>query len=70
VAVNQVGSVLFFMAGLAAYTRPATSTVIDLGVVNWGTFLGALCFVVGGVVQSFDRPRPSAPPVSSSAAAS
>ena len=59
VAVNQVGSVLFFLAGLAAYTRPGTSTVIDLGVVNWGTFLGALCFVVGGVIQAFDRPEAS-----------
>ncbi len=59
VAVNQVGSVLFFLAGLAAYTRPSTSTVIDLGVVNWGTFLGALCFVAGGVIQAFDRPEAS-----------
>ena len=59
VAVNQVGSVLFFLAGLAAYTRPSTSTVINLGVVNWGTFLGALCFVAGGVIQAFDRPEAS-----------
>ena len=57
VAVNQVGSVLFFLAGLAAYTRPATSTAVNLGVANWGTFLGAVCFVIGGVVQSFDRPE-------------
>ena len=57
VAVNQVGSVLFFLAGLAAYTRPATSTAVDLGVANWGTFLGAVCFVIGGVVQAFDKPE-------------
>ena len=57
VAVNQVGSVLFFLAGLAAYTRPATSTAVNLGLANWGTFLGALCFVVGGVVQAFDKPE-------------
>ncbi len=56
VFVNQVGSVLFFLAGLAAYTQPATSTAVDLGVANWGTFLGAVCFVIGGVVQSFDKP--------------
>jgi hypothetical protein len=56
VFVNQVGSVLFFVAGLAAYTRPATSTAVDLAVANWGTFLGAVCFVAGGVVQAFDRP--------------
>ncbi len=57
VAVNQVGSVLFFLAGVAAYTRPATSSVISLGVVNWGTFLGAACFVIGGVAQAFERPE-------------
>jgi hypothetical protein len=57
VAVNQVGSVLFFLAGVAAYTRPVSSTAVDLDLVNWGTFLGALCFVVGGVVQAFDKPE-------------
>ena len=57
VAVNQVGSVLFFLAGVAAYTRPATSTAVNLDIVNWGTFLGALCFVIGGVVQAFDKPE-------------
>ena len=56
VAVNQLGSVLFFLAGLAAFVRPATSTAVDLGLVNWGTFAGAVCFVVGGVLQLFERP--------------
>jgi hypothetical protein len=58
VAVNQIGSVLFFLAGLAAFTRPATSAVVDAGLVNWGTFGGAVCFVVGGVMQLFERPAP------------
>jgi hypothetical protein len=56
VAVNQVGSVLFFLAGLAAFVRPATSEEVDAGLVNWGTFAGALCFVLGGVLQAFERP--------------
>ena len=59
VAVNQLGSVLFFLAGLAAFVRPATSTEINTGLVNWGTFAGALCFAVGGVIQAFDRPTPT-----------
>ena len=59
VAVNQLGSVLFFLAGLAAFTRPATSSAIDVGLVNWGTFAGALCFAVGGVIQAFDTPTPT-----------
>ena len=56
VAVNQFGSVLFFLAGLAAFVRPATSEVWNVGIVNWGTFIGALCFAVAGVMQLFERP--------------
>lgn len=57
VAVNQVGSILFFLAGIAAFTRPATSTVLNAGLVNWGTFAGAVCFAVGGLLQMFERPQ-------------
>jgi hypothetical protein len=53
--------VLFFLAGLAAYTRPVTSEAVNLGLVNWGTFLGALCFVAGGVLQAFERPTQESP---------
>ncbi len=56
VAVNQLGSVLFFLAGLAAFVRPATSAALDAGLVNWGTFAGAVCFAIGGAVQLFDKP--------------
>jgi hypothetical protein len=56
VAVNQVGSILFFLAGIAAFTRPTTSEAIDVGLVNWGTFSGAVCFALGGVIQSLDTP--------------
>jgi hypothetical protein len=58
VAVNQVGSVLFFLAGIAAFTRPSTSTAVDVGLVNWGTFAGAVCFVIGGLIQTFEKPTP------------
>jgi hypothetical protein len=56
VAVNQLGSVLFFLAGVAAFTRPATSTAINLGLVDWGTFAGAVCFVIGGALQLLEHP--------------
>jgi hypothetical protein len=59
VAVNQVGSILFFLAGIAAFTRPATSSAVDIGLVNWGTFAGAVCFAIGGVIQLFDKPTPT-----------
>ncbi|MBV9831909.1 MAG: hypothetical protein JOZ82_09960 [Marmoricola sp.] len=56
VAVNQLGSVLFALAGLAAFTRPATSQVLNEELVDWGTFAGAACFVIAGVLQVFERP--------------
>jgi len=59
IAVNQLGSILFFLAGLAAFIRPATDQVIDAGLVNWGTFAGAACFALAGVVQAFDTPTPT-----------
>ena len=51
VAINQLGSVLFFLAGLAAFVRPATSEAVNVGLVNWGTFAGAVCFAVAGIIQ-------------------
>jgi len=59
VAVNQFGSVLFFLAGIAAFTRPATSRELDTALVNWGTFAGAVCFAIGGALQAFDSPHPT-----------
>lgn len=56
VAINQVGSVLFFLAGVAAYTRPATSVAANIDIANWGTFLGAVCFAIGGVMQLSEKP--------------
>jgi uncharacterized membrane protein SirB2 len=49
--VNQLGSFLFILAGLAAYIRPATLAPVNVALVNWGTFAGAVCFAVAGVVQ-------------------
>lgn len=57
--VNQAGSVLFFLAGLAAFVRPASAEVVNAQIVNWGTFAGALCFAAAGVVQAFDTPHAS-----------
>ncbi|WP_405014838.1 hypothetical protein [Kitasatospora sp. NBC_01539] len=56
VAVNQLGSALFMVSAIAAFTRPGTGSVVDTGVANWGTLVGALCFSLGGVLQLFERP--------------
>ena len=56
VAINQIGSILFMVSALAAFIRPATDSVVNVDVANWGTLLGAACFAAGGVMQAFDRP--------------
>lgn len=56
VAVNQLGSVLFMISALAAYTRPATGSLVNADIANWGTLLGAGCFSAGGLLQLFERP--------------
>jgi hypothetical protein len=62
VAVNQLGSVLFMISALAAFTRPETSSAINVDVANWGTLAGALCFSFGGVMQALERPASAPPP--------
>ncbi|MBL1110633.1 hypothetical protein JK361_39885 [Streptomyces sp. 5-8] len=56
VAVNQFGSVLFMISALAAYTRPATGSLLSADVANWGTLTGALCFSAAGVLQLHEHP--------------
>ncbi|WP_416982662.1 hypothetical protein [Streptomyces sp. T028] len=56
VAVNQFGSVLFMISAIAAYTRPATDSLVNADIANWGTLLGATCFSLGGALQYFERP--------------
>ncbi|MDQ0681334.1 hypothetical protein QF032_000329 [Streptomyces achromogenes] len=51
VAVNQLGSVLFLVSAVAAYTRPATGSLVNADIANWGTLTGALCFSFAGVLQ-------------------
>jgi hypothetical protein len=56
VAVNQLGSVLFMVSALAAYTRPATGSLINADIANWATLTGASCFSLGGLLQLYERP--------------
>ncbi|WP_392674873.1 hypothetical protein [Streptomyces sp. LN785] len=59
VAVNQLGSVFFLASAVAAFTRPATGSLVNVSVANWGTFAGALCFAAAGLLQVFERPYAS-----------
>jgi hypothetical protein len=60
-AINQLGSVLFMVAAVAAFVRPETGDELAVGVANWGTLTGALCFAVAGAIQELERPSPRAP---------
>lgn len=46
-AYNYVGSIFFMLAALGAYTLPTTGDVVNISLVNSGTFLGAVCFFLG-----------------------
>jgi hypothetical protein len=56
VAVNQLGSVLFMASAVASFVRPSTGDALAVGLANWGTLTGALCFAVAGVMQEFEHP--------------
>jgi len=56
VGVNQLGSALFMVSALAAFTRPETGSPVNVDIASWGTFAGAVCFAAGGVLQFFERP--------------
>jgi hypothetical protein len=55
VFVNQVGSVLFMVSAVASFVR-ADGDMIAVGIANWGTLTGALCFAVAGFAQFFEPP--------------
>jgi hypothetical protein len=59
VSVNQVGSALFLVAAIASFVRPATGDEVAVGIANWGTLTGALCFAIAGGMQEFERPAPT-----------
>ncbi len=56
VTINQIGSILFMISALAAFTRPVTGSAVNVDVANWGTLTGAVCFAIGGVMQAFEMP--------------
>jgi hypothetical protein len=56
VAVNQIGSVLFMVSAIASFVRPSTGDALAVGLANWGTLTGALCFAIAGAMQEFEHP--------------
>jgi hypothetical protein len=56
VASNQIGSILFMVSAVASFVRPSTGDELAVGIANWGTLTGALCFAIAGVMQEFEHP--------------
>ena len=64
--INVVAAVAFVLGGTlfalgAAFAQLSVGTtamvnITYLAIVNWGTFAGAACFALGGVIQAFDKP--------------
>lgn len=46
--LNSIGSVFFMLSAIAAVVLPTTGEVANIVIVNLGTFVGAVCFLVGG----------------------
>ncbi len=52
--LNMAGSVAFGISALGAYVDPSTGELANAAAANAGTFIGALCFLVGALAM---RPR-------------
>jgi hypothetical protein len=48
--LNMLGSVAFMASALASFVLPSTDTLIDIPLANAGTFLGAVCFLIGAAL--------------------
>ena len=46
--LNAIGSIFFMVSAIAALVLPTTGEVWNIALVNLGTFVGAVCFLVGG----------------------
>jgi hypothetical protein len=46
----MLGSVFFGLSAIGAYTVPSTNQLLSVSWSNWGTFLGAVCFLWGAAL--------------------
>ncbi len=53
--LNLLGSIAFGISAIAAFVMPLTGQPINLALVNVGTFVGALCFLIGAVLLLPER---------------
>ena len=53
--INLLGSIAFGISALGAYIEPATGELANASAATLGTFLGALCFLAGGLMLLPER---------------
>jgi hypothetical protein len=56
--LNLVGSIAFGVSAVAAFVVPSTGSLLDQQLSNLGTFVGALCFLAGGLLLLPERTQP------------
>ncbi len=49
-ALNLLGSVFFGISAIAGWVQPATGNLLDAALDTSGTFLGAVCFLIGAAL--------------------
>lgn len=49
-ALNMAGSIAFGVSAVASFVVPTTDQVRNVTLMNLGTFVGALCFLAGGLL--------------------
>ena len=53
--MNLLGSVAFGISALGAYILPSTGALANDQAAQVGTFVGAICFLAGGVLLLPER---------------
>jgi hypothetical protein len=61
--LNLVGSIAFGVSAIASYVTP-NGQLVSLALTNIGTFVGAICFLIGGILLLPERTASPVPTAS------
>ena len=59
--LNLIGSVAFGVSAVSAFVLPVTGQPLNILLVNLGTFVGGVCFLLGGILLLPERTHPDVP---------
>jgi hypothetical protein len=59
--LNLMGSVSFGVSAVSAFVQPLTGHYMDLTMMNFGTFVGGICFLMGAIFLLPERTNPDTP---------